>query len=287
MSVRRVAKVIVLVLFAICCPRLSDAAGLTIGWDPPSDGSATGYILYYGTASQSYSGQVDVGNTTSYTLSGLSDGTTYYVAIRAYDTVRDMSSLSAEVSATTLPAVTPVVTGLSVTASVAAPQIVGTTVNWLAAATGGVAPYQFQWSLYSAGNWASWPWTTSSTWAWTPSTPGTDYQVKVAVRSSGSSSTSGEMSQAVPFTVTALTASSSFTLSTSGFKLKGVTGANLTWRGASGSNVDVYRNSSKIATTPNSGAFTDKIGTKGSGTFTYKVCAGGTATCSNNSTVVF
>ena len=282
---------VVIAIIVICWPRLSNAAGLTLAWDPPSAGSTTGYILYYGTASQSYSGQVDVGNTTSYTLSGLSDGTTYYLAVRAYDAARVMSNLSPEVSATTLAAITPVVTGLSLTASVPAPQVVGTTVNWAAAATGGVAPYQFQWSLYSAGNWASWPWTASSTWTWTPSTPGTDYQVKVAVRSSGSSSTSGEMSQSVPFAVTAPVTvtppTSSITLSTSGFKVKGVTNASLTWSGASSSNVDVYRNGSKITTTANDGASTDKIGTKGSGTFVYRVCAAGTATCSNNSTVVF
>ena len=285
MSVRRLVKVIVIILLAICCPRLSDAAGLTIEWDPPSDGITTGYVLFYGTASQSYSEQVDVGNTTSYTLGGLSNGTTYYLAVRAYDAAGDMSDLSAEVSGTTLPSAQPLVTGLSLTASAPAPQLVGATVNWLAAATGGVAPYQFQWSLYSAGSWASWPWTTGSTWTWTPSTPGTDYQVKVAVCSAGSGSTSGELSQSVPFAVRA--AVSGTKLSTSGFKVKGVMNVNLTWTGASGSNVDVYRNSSKITTTTNNGALADKISTKRSGTYIYKVCAAGTATCSNNSTVVF
>jgi hypothetical protein len=285
MSVSRLAKVIVVFLSAICCPRLSDAAGLTVAWDPPSDGITAGYVLLYGTVSHSYSQQVDVGNTTSYTLSGLSDGATYYFAVRAYDAIGDVSDPSAEVSAIIAPSVPAVVTALALAVSVPPPQLVGTTVNWLSTATGGVAPYQFQWALYGAGQWTVWPWTATSTWTWTPTTPGNDYQVKVAVRSSGSSSTSGEMSQSVPFTVTAPV--SSFTLSTSAFKLKGVTNANLTWSGASGSNVDVYRNSAKITTTMNDGAYADQIGTKGHGTFLYKVCAAGTATCSNNSTVVF
>jgi hypothetical protein len=276
------AKVIFVVVSAICCPRLSHAAGLTVAWDPPSDGMTAGYLLLYGTASHSYSQQVDVGNTTSYTLSGLSDGTTYYFAVKAYDAIGDLSSPSAEVSATIAPSVAPVVTALSLTSNVPPPQPVATSVTWLSTATGGVAPYQFQWALYGAGQWTVWPWTAASTWTWTPTTPGNDYQVKVAVRSSGSSSTSGEMSQSVPFTVV-----SSFTLSTSSFKLKGVNNANLTWSGASGSNVDVYRNSAKITTTMNDGAYADQIGTKGHGTFLYKVCAASTATCSNNSTVVF
>jgi hypothetical protein len=76
-------------------------------------------------------------------------------------------------------------------------------------------------------------------------------------------------------------------LSTSGLEVNGVKRANLTWSVASGSNVDVYRNSTKITTTTDDGTHTDNIGTKGSGTYTYKVCVAGTATCSNNSTVVF
>jgi len=282
----RFTKAIVVAFFAIFCPRLSHAADLTLAWDPSSDGITTGYMLFYGTAPQSYTQQVDVRYATSYTLNNLSDGTTYYFAVRAYDAIGDMSNLSNEVYATTLAGVPPVLTALTLTADLPSPQVVGTTVTWLSTATGGVAPYQFQWALYQAGNWTVWPWTIASTWTWTPSTPGNDYQVRVAVRSSGSSSTSGEMVQTVPFTVTSPPASS-LTLSTSGFKVKGLKNANLSWSGASGNDVDVYRNSAKITTTTNDGAYRDNIGTKGSGTYIYKVCGAGTATCSNNSTVVF
>jgi len=198
----RFTRVIVFILIAICCARLSDAADLTLAWDAPSDGITTGYILLYGVAPRSYSGQVDVGSRTSYTVNSLADGTTYYFAVRAYDAIGDMSNLSSEVYATTLSGVPPVVTALALTADHPSPQVVGTTVTWLSAATGGVAPYEFQWALYGAGNWTVSPWTIASTWTWTPLTPGTEYQVKVAVRSAGSSSTSGEMSQSVPFTVT-------------------------------------------------------------------------------------
>ena len=43
--------------------------------------------------------------------------------------------------------VSPIVTTLALTANVPSPQVLGNTVSWLAAATGGVAPYQFQWTL--------------------------------------------------------------------------------------------------------------------------------------------
>jgi fibronectin type III domain protein len=197
------AKVIAIVLFAVCCPLSSYAADLTLEWDPPSDGVTRGYFLLYGTAPHSYSQQVDVGNTTSYAVKNLLDGTTYYFAVRAYDAAGETSDPSLEVSGTTARAVPRVVTALALTANVAPPQVAGTTITWLSTAAGGVAPYQFQWGVYRAGQWTVGPWTVASTWTWTPSAPGSDYQVRVAVRSSGSSSTLGELVQSVPFTVTA------------------------------------------------------------------------------------
>ena len=62
--------------------------------------------------------------------------------------------------------------------------------------------------------------------------------------------------------------------------------ADLVWSGAIGANVDVYRNGVYRTATANDGAYTDKIG-KASGTFTYKVCHTGTATCSNQASVTF
>jgi hypothetical protein len=80
---------------------------------------------------------------------------------------------------------------------------------------------------------------------------------------------------------------SGFTLSASGRKVKGVQHADLTWSGASSSQVDVYRNNVKITTTANDGSHTDNIGQKGGGSYLYKVCEASTSTCSNESTVTF
>jgi hypothetical protein len=54
-----------------------------------------------------------------------------------------------------------------------------------------------------------------------------------------------------------------------------------------GSIVDVYRNGSRIATPANSGAWTDAINQRGSGSYTYKVCNAGTSTCSSDVTITF
>ncbi|MCP4553773.1 MAG: fibronectin type III domain-containing protein [Bacteroidetes bacterium] len=52
-------------------------------WDPSS--GATGYTLYYGTSSKSYSIRVNVGDTTRYTMTGLNEKLNYYFVVRAYD----------------------------------------------------------------------------------------------------------------------------------------------------------------------------------------------------------
>jgi hypothetical protein len=92
-------------------------------------------------------------------------------------------------------------------------------------------------------------------------------------------------SQSISITVQAATG---ITLSAQGYKVKGLQKADLTWSGASGSSVDVYRNSVKIGTTSNDGAHTDEINQRGGGSYTYRVCeAGSTTACSNTVTVVF
>ncbi|HUF18916.1 MAG TPA: S8 family serine peptidase [Thermoanaerobaculia bacterium] len=77
------------------------------------------------------------------------------------------------------------------------------------------------------------------------------------------------------------------TLSATGYKVKGVQHADLTWSGATSTSVDVFRNGSKITTTANDGAHTDNIGIKGGGSYTYKVCEASTTTCSNEVSVTF
>jgi hypothetical protein len=63
---------------------------------------------------------------------------------------------------------------------------------------------------------------------------------------------------------------------------------DLTWNGATSSNVDIYRNGVLIATVPNIPGFhTDNIGARGKGTYTYKVCDAGTQNCSNQVAVKF
>lgn len=73
------------------------AAQVTLGWNPNSETDFAGYKVYYGSASGGYDNVVDVGNVTTYTVKGLSDGL-YYYAVTAYDTSANESGYSNEVS---------------------------------------------------------------------------------------------------------------------------------------------------------------------------------------------
>jgi subtilisin family serine protease len=79
------------------------------------------------------------------------------------------------------------------------------------------------------------------------------------------------------------------TLTASGYKIKGSQFVDLTWSSADydSADVDVNQNGSSIGQTPNNGALTIDLNTKGGGTYTFKVCEAGTSTCSEMATVVF
>ena len=78
------------------------AGTATLAWDPVTDQNLQGYRVYYGTFSGKYfqsPGQgLSVGNgATTYQLTGLSTGATYYFAVTAYDLQGDESAYSNEV----------------------------------------------------------------------------------------------------------------------------------------------------------------------------------------------
>lgn len=55
---------------------------ISVSWNSVS--GATGYIVYLGTSPGNYTQSTDVGNTTSYAIQGLTNGTVYYIAVSAY-----------------------------------------------------------------------------------------------------------------------------------------------------------------------------------------------------------
>jgi hypothetical protein len=55
----------------------------TLVWDPIQDANLGGYRLYYGNTKGSYEGVLDVGMETTYILTDLEEGQTYYFALVA------------------------------------------------------------------------------------------------------------------------------------------------------------------------------------------------------------
>jgi len=84
------------------------AAEVTLAWDPKTDSGLAGYKVYYGTASRAYSSSINVGNVTSYTVTGLTSGAYYFAVSATYSTGAE-TALSNEVS-TTLSVATPTLT---------------------------------------------------------------------------------------------------------------------------------------------------------------------------------
>ncbi len=78
----------------------SSTASVTLTWSPNNEADLLGYKVYYGTTSRNYSTNIDVGNTTSYTVNGLPTGATYYFAIKAVDNAGNLSGFSNEAVAT-------------------------------------------------------------------------------------------------------------------------------------------------------------------------------------------
>jgi fibronectin type 3 domain-containing protein len=87
-------------------PTPAQAAQVQLAWDAPLQANGTpvpnlaGYKLYYGSQSGQYQTAIPVGMTTTYTVTNISAGQTYYFAATAYDTAGTESAFSNEVSVT-------------------------------------------------------------------------------------------------------------------------------------------------------------------------------------------
>ncbi len=82
----------------------ASAGSVIVAWD--ASANATGYRVYWGTSPGVYGPTpVDVGNVLETTISGLSDCTTYYFSVKAYNSAGD-SSFATEVASWARPVVT-------------------------------------------------------------------------------------------------------------------------------------------------------------------------------------
>ena len=159
----------------------AEGAAVTLAWNPNTEPGISGYRVSYGTASGQYTTSVDVGNTTSHTLTNLFAGQTYYFAVQALNAAGP-SPYSNEVSAT----LTSPLTVTNLTANRTSPQPAGTTTTFSATASGGTPPYQYKWWIVSgATQTVGSNWSANSSFAWTP-TAAANYTIRVWARHASS-----------------------------------------------------------------------------------------------------
>jgi hypothetical protein len=96
-----------------------------------------------------------------------------------------------------------------------------------------------------------------------------------------------QASSQVSITITLLPTTTGTLSAQAKYNMDGTERVLLVWSGLLGLNADVYRNNAKIKVVANSGRWTDYLGTKGPGTYSYYVCASGTSICTRTVTVQF
>ena len=81
------------------------AGSATLSWNANTESDLAGYRIYYGMSARTgtcptggYPNNINVGNVAAYTFSNLTDGSTYYFSITAYDTSGNESCFSSQVS---------------------------------------------------------------------------------------------------------------------------------------------------------------------------------------------
>jgi hypothetical protein len=74
------------------------AAQIRVAWDANTEPDLAGYRVYWGAASGSYGTPQSAGLNTAHTITGLTAGLTYYVAVKAFDSSNNESGFSNEVS---------------------------------------------------------------------------------------------------------------------------------------------------------------------------------------------
>src|SRR3989441_2597945 len=201
-------------LTALCflAPALSSAAQVTLAWDPNTETDLAGYKLYYGLSNGSYPSSVDVGNLTSYTLSGLLEGRIYYFAVTAYNLSLGESGFSNEVSKALADVTPPTV---SLTAPAAGATVLGSmTVSAGATDNVGIVGVQFKLDGVNLGAED----TTNSysiSWNSTLAANGTHTLAAVARDAAGNTATSAVVSVTVDNTPPIISSVSAFNISSS------------------------------------------------------------------------
>jgi len=174
------------------------AAPVSFAWDYGTSGEA-GFAFHCGQQTGRYTLRFDTGNTETYTVSGLTEGATYYCAVAAYDASGAESPYSNEIS-TVVPFGAPVA-------------------GFNPSPTSGAAPLAVTFTDTTTGKVTAWSWdfgdsatSASQNPSHTYANPGT-YTVKLTVTGPGGSSTK---TASTPIAVTLPAPGANFTMTPAG-----------------------------------------------------------------------
>lgn len=191
---RRLVVAVVLGILALCHQALAASVNLT--WNPSADTNVTGYVLYYGTTSGTYTNSVAAGSGTNFVMSGLTAGTTYYFNAVSVDANGDESTYAGE----TFYAVPAAVVAPSASMiSVSAVTSTSVTLSWAANTNSAVSGYEFYYGSAS-GQYTHWQYVpgTSTSLVISGLTPGNTYYFNaVTLGSNGQSPLVGEVAATV------------------------------------------------------------------------------------------
>jgi hypothetical protein len=94
----------------------AEAPAVSLAWNANPESSVAGYKVFFGTQSGVYSDVVDVGKVTQTTLPAMTMGSTYYMAVSAYNSTGQEGPKSTEFRVTAAVPAPPVDTTFAVTA---------------------------------------------------------------------------------------------------------------------------------------------------------------------------
>jgi PKD repeat protein len=117
------------------------AGNANLAWDTSTSSNVGGYKISYGQTSGNYTSTIDAGNSTTYSLTGLQEGTKYYFAVKAYDSTKTVESAYSNETNFIVPATTTALTA-----------------DFTANKTSGVAPLAVDFTPVTNGTITSWKW---------------------------------------------------------------------------------------------------------------------------------
>ncbi len=85
-------------MLPLFCAEARATQSLSVAWNANPDPRVSGYVVYYGNASHTYTSRVVVGTNTMITIAGLLEGQTNYVAVTSYTAANVEGTASSELT---------------------------------------------------------------------------------------------------------------------------------------------------------------------------------------------